>query len=134
MATRKTKGGAARRSSGTGAIDMKAVIRWAFLGGLALAALVGLLNGLPQPPVIPIFVYYVLIALSLLTAFAYLPRGEELGPFLVAVVFFTFRSSFDGIQVIGPYLSGIAGHISFYLGFAAISVATRYIVDWYRSQ
>jgi hypothetical protein len=131
MATRKTRGSRSRRG-GTGGIETESVVRWAFLGGLVLAALVGLSIGLPQPLDVPVFVYYVLIALSLLTAFVFVPRGEEVSLFLMAVVFFTFRSSFDGIQLLGPYLSGIAGHLSFYLGFAAISVAIRYLVDWYK--
>lgn len=138
MATtkRKTTKTASKRAAAksTGA-DLATIGRYTFLGGLAAAAIAGALFSLPsfyvqswQAPIV-----YVLMLLALVGGYLHVSKESEKGFLLVALSMYFFADRLSFLPYVGSYLSSILGVVGLFLAVAAIAVAVRIIVGWFRS-
>jgi|SRR3989338_11344133 len=100
---------------------------WAFIGGLIIAVIVGLLNAQELNPTVALVLVIIGIAVGLLNV-----SGKEATSFLVAAIALLATgtaSSMGVIPVIGMRLTAALGAIGVFVAPAAIIVAVKEIYD-----
>lgn len=132
MATTKKSRKTAKASSG---VDLATVGRYAFLGGLVLSLLAGLFFAFPsftvqrfQMPIV-----YLLIVLALVGGYLHISKEGEKGFLMTAFAVYFFSDRLSYVPAIGNYLTSILGVLGVFLSLAALAVAARTIVSWFRS-
>lgn len=133
MATTKKSRKTAKKAGSS--VDLATVGRYVFLGGLVVSLLAGLFFSFPsftvqrfQMPIV-----YLLIVLALVGGYLHAGKGTEKTFFLTALAVHTFSGSLSYIPTVGSYLTTIMGVLGVFLTLAALAVAARIIVSWFRA-
>ncbi|MBX3046368.1 MAG: hypothetical protein KF698_05180 [Anaerolineales bacterium] len=133
MATTKKSRKTAKKASG--GADLATVGRYVFLGGIVLSLLAGLFFAFPsftvqrfQMPIV-----YLLIVLALVGGYLHVSKEGEKSFMLTAFAVYFFSDRLSYVPSIGNYLTSILGVLGVFLSLAALAVAARSIVSWFRS-
>ncbi len=139
MATtkRKTTKTASKRTAAAASNgpDLATIGRYMFLGGAALAVIAGILFALPSfyAASIQSVVVYLLTVLALVGGWLHISKESQNGFFILALALQTFSSTLGFVPVVGSYITSVLGALAMFVVIAAISVAVRTVVDWFRS-
>lgn len=133
MATTKKSRKTAKASSSN--MDLATVGRYVFLGGVALALVAGLVFAFPSFTVqsIQMPIVYLLIVLALVGGYLHISKDGEKNFLLTAFAVYFFSDRLSYVPTIGNYLTSMLGVLGVFLSLAALAVAARTIVSWFRS-
>lgn len=113
--------------------------RWAFLGGMIVAIVFGLIPSqtLGQNPAAQEWVGYVLMLLGVLAGLFHIQKDDQVSFILLTIGLAIFSNSFGNIpgdlggQTVGSYLVGILSNLGFFFGVVVVAIVVRNIVDWF---
>lgn len=108
--------------------------RWAFLAGMIVSIVLGLIPTQSVGPAAQEWIGYILIVLGLIAGYLRF-SNENQGQFiLVAIGLAIFANSFGGIPVIGSYIIGMFSALAYFFGIVVVGVVVRNIVGWFAEQ
>ena len=136
-----SKRAARKTSSGSGdwASYLPIAGRWAFLGGMIIAIVFGLIPSqtINQNPSLQEWVGYILMLLGVIAGLFHIDKGEQVHFVLLTIGLAVFSNSFGSIpgdlagQTVGSYIVGVLSNLGFFFGATVVAIVVRNIVDWF---
>lgn len=105
--------------------------RWAFLAGMVVAIVFGLIPNTSIDPKIQEWAGYLLMALGIIAGYLHISKDSQHNFILLAVGLAIFSNSFGSIPTAGTYIVGMLSTLGFFFGVAVIGVVIHNIVDWF---
>jgi hypothetical protein len=128
MAPRKT---AAKRSTSS---FLPVAGRWAFLAGMIVAIVFGLIPGESVTPIAQEWIGYILMALGLIAGYLHFNKERDGQFILLAIGLAIFGNSLGSIPTAGSYILGVITTLSFLFGVVVVGVVIRNVVGWFVEQ
>ena len=126
---------ATRRSSrGKGNTGIAVASRWAFLLGILLAIIVGLVSNMPNlalDPAILDWLFYLLMVLGFFAGYVFISQEHEHTFLLLAIGLAVFANSFGNLPTVGAFLNAVLGTIGYFFGVVVVAIVVRKIIAWY---
>jgi len=108
--------------------------RWAFIVGMILAVVVGLVPSESINPTAQEWVGYALMALGLIAGYIHFNKEDQGQFILLAIGLAIFANSFASIPTAGGYVVGALSTLGFFFGVVVIGVIVRNVVGWFVDQ
>ncbi len=107
--------------------------RWAFLAGLVISIVYGLIPSTATFLTADIqkWVGYLLMLLGLIAGLWHMKEEGHHNFILIAIGLAVFGSSFNNVEVIGTYIGGVLSTLGFFLGIIVVGIFIRYLVAWF---
>lgn len=128
MAPRKT---ASKRSSNS---FLPIAGRWAFLAGMIVAIVFGLIPSESVNPTAQEWVGYILMALGLIAGYLHFNKEYQGQFILLAIGLAIFANSFASIPAAGSYIVGALSTLGFFYGVVVVGMVIRNVVGWFVEQ
>lgn len=124
-----TEGSTQRKQQSQGSVqqinfDRPTVARWAFIIGLALAAIVALVTKIDD------WVVWLMVLLGLYAGWEFITEDQEHHFFLVAIGLVFFSQVLADIPSIGKTLTALLTSLSTFFGAMVIALVVRNVVSW----
>jgi len=108
--------------------------RWAFLLGILLAIIVGLVSNMPNlalDPAILDWLFYLLMVLGFFAGYVFISQEHEHTFLLLAIGLAVFANSFGNLPTAGAFLNAVLGTIGYFFGVVVVAIVVRKIIAWY---
>ena len=110
-------------------MDRKSIGRYAFLIGLILAIVVGLVpaDGVTE------WLTWIMVVLALVGGWIHIQPKDEGNFILLTIGLALFFGSVFDLPSIGEFLTDVLEEITGFMGIAVVAIVVRNIVGWFRS-
>lgn len=105
-------------------MDQQTLARWAFIIGLALAVIIGLVTNIDE------WATWLLIVLGLFAGWVFITEEQEHHFFLVAISLVFFSQTLDELPSIGPTITQLLTSLAVFFGVMVVALVVRNIVGW----
>ncbi|HLD94366.1 MAG TPA: hypothetical protein VI703_09225 [Anaerolineales bacterium] len=113
--------------------------RWAFLGGMIVAIVFGLIPSqtINQNPGAQEWVGYIFMLLGVIAGLFHMHKSDEANFILLTIGLAIFSNSFGSVpgdlagQTVGSYIVGVFSSLGFFFGVVVVAIVVRNIVDWF---
>ncbi|HKY79826.1 MAG TPA: hypothetical protein VJ182_07565 [Anaerolineales bacterium] len=105
-------------------MDQRTIARWAFIVGLALAIIIGLVTDLDE------WVTWVMIVLGLFAGYIFISEDQEHHFILVAISLVFFREALGTLPSLGETLTQVLTSVAIFFGAMVLAVVVRNIIGW----
>jgi hypothetical protein len=105
-------------------MDQRTLGRWAFIIGLALAVIIGLVTDIDD------WALWIMIVLALFAGYVFVSYEEQQNFILVAIALVFFREVLGELPSIGQPLTQLLTSLSIFFGAMVIAIVVRNIIRW----